>query len=169
MQELALDVVLLAGVRRTLYHGCVLFCGDRLEDFLTAAIARIGVDLNGRLDIRHSDCDTADCDKVTQVFTTDLAHGHCFAALSIARLGRGDGPEVEGVPAGKGGREEGLVGIEVAGFEGLLHDTICVLSLGEDDIDDIVFEADVGAGLRHELVDGARQDLNVVMCVALNR
>jgi hypothetical protein len=72
-EELALGLVALAIVGRALNERGELLGRHGLENLASTAVAGVGIDLYGRLDVRHPGCNTANCDEVTQVLSANIA------------------------------------------------------------------------------------------------
>ena len=165
--QLALGLVLLAVLRWAESQGGVLLVGDGLEDFATAAVASVGANLDDGLDVGHTGGDTTDGDEMAEVVAAYLTDGQGFLR-SIG--GHGPGLEDEGVAAGELGRVCVVEHVGVAQvLGGLGEGAVALLAVGHKDVEHIVLECDILAGRGHQLVDGARQDLDVVLGVALYR
>lgn len=71
----AFPVVLHACLRvQTVGQGHELLVCDILEDFCAAAIARVGIDEQKRLDLRNSRHNTANGDEFSKMYTTNIAY-----------------------------------------------------------------------------------------------
>lgn len=166
VDELSLDIVFLASFGGTHDHRCVLLGGNGLEDLLATLVAGVGINLYGRLDIGHADGNTAHSDELSQMLTTYLAHSQGFVTLLTAGSGRGYRLEVEVVSASKRRREEvvrrGRASRVHTLVEELLLDLVGLGTLGKDNIKHIVLESELGRGFRHDLVDCAGQNLDIM-------
>lgn len=138
-EELAAGVVGLALVGGTVDEGRKGLGLDLLEDFGAAAVARVGVDQDGGLDVGDAGGDAADGDEVAEVGAADVADGH---GLGAGIGGGRERLEVDLVAAGEEGGEELRGGVEGEGVgAGVRGGDVAVAALGEDDIEDVVVVA----------------------------
>ena len=104
---------------------------------------------------------------MAKVLAADLPHSKSLL-LFLAR--RAQGLEVESVAASEFGRKGGFwkdwvsIGLG-AGAEVVIE----ALSLGEECVEDIVFEGDVSAGSGNDFVHGIREEVDIMLRVIGNR
>lgn len=176
--QLAAALVLLAHLADARVERRHLAALDVLEDLGAARVARVGVDLEERLDLGHARDDAAHRDQLAEVGAADLADGENGlvgerAEVQVAaegeRVSEGDeGREEEkederardALAAQQLGREHGLAGLLVL--------RVLVVAVVLHDVEDVRLGANVDRLGRHDLVDGAAEQLDVALRVALN-
>jgi hypothetical protein len=134
-EQLTLGVILLAVLRQTLGQRHELLRSNGLENFTTADVAGVSIDLDGGLDVRDASGDTADGNQAAEMLSAHVSDSKRLAGTVAAGTRRCEGLEVEGVSSSQLWGEKGCSGSSI--HVGLcLHflGLVALLTLGHDHV-----------------------------------